>query len=575
MRTGQKVGSVTDSSGGAAQSRRPRAERLAPALAVVMLVAVSIGRVLTNGFDVVAADDSAYIQVGRELWRFHQPLLVDGTVFTIRSWLFPLVMGGASLVGGSDPFRGPRIVCWVFATAAIALATIVSARTARGWAAVATAAVVLATPVVWAVVPTTRIDTALVLFVVVLLLVIDTPTPGRALAAGVVAGLALLVKETSTPLVLLPLAYVGVLSRSAWWRFAARYVAAFVVTVSWWFVVVLVVEGKVFPLQGLQQAAKRGVPRVWPIGTSVWILLGLWAVGWALLLLRRHREPRARLLALAALAFLPATAIAWFDELALRQFFPIALLSCIATGVATTDLIGAIARRVAQNRRRAVAVGLALGAVAVMAVPVVLTQTRLELETEQPSLDRELAQWLGARVGTPDVVTTFKFRTALWVRLDGDAVLHDLEFDRSDRPPALPSAVAVDIRSDGYQTVTRKRLRDAVEGADYLLLTGPGRRSPIGLATWLREHGREVGLPLAAELGPGARGPWAYVFRVERPRVDEIPTIVSGFAAEAMLADHEFRPTPKTTVAGTPGSILRLRREVAPDSFSVLRAPAY
>ena len=100
---------------------------------------------------------------------------------------------------------------------------------------------------------------------------------------------------------------------------------------------------------------------------------------------------------------------------------PIALLSSIAVGVAATDSIAAIARRVADSRRHVATIALAVGAVAVMAVPVVLTQSRLELEVQEPGLDRELAQWLGARVGTPDVATTFKFRTPLWVRLDGDA----------------------------------------------------------------------------------------------------------------------------------------------------------
>jgi hypothetical protein len=550
-------------------------ERFAPAIAVAAVVSVALGRVLANGFDRVAADDAAYVRIGRELWRLHAPRFVDGSIYTIRSWAFPLLSGGASFLGGTDPFTGPRVLGWVLATTALALATVVAARIGRGWAAVATAVVLLATPVVWSIVPTTRIDTALVCLVVVLLLVIDTPTPRRAVAAGVVAGLALLVKETSAPLVFLPIAYLGVLSRPAWWRFAGRYVGAFAVTVSWWFVVVLAVDGEVFPLQGLRQAAARGVPRSWTMGASAWMLVALWIAGWAVLLLRRHREPRARLLVVAGLAFVPATAIAWVDELALRQFVPIALLSCIAVGVAAADSVAAIVRRTAGSRRRAVAVALAAGAVVAMTVPVVLTQSRLELDAPEPGIDRALAQWLGARPGTPDVATTFKYRTSLWVRLDGRAALHDLTFERSGGAPPLRSAVAVDIRGDGYQTVTRRHLREALDDADYLLLTGPGRRSPIGLATWLREHGRNVGLPLVAEFGAGRRGPWAYLFRVDRPRLRAIPTVVSGFAAEAMLADGGFRPTPHTTVAGTLGSIARVQHQVPKGSFAAIRAPAY
>ena len=133
MRVEQRVGSETAPSEppeGALGRRSP--ERFAPALAVAAVAAVSLVRILTNGFDLVAADDAAYIRIGRELWRLHEPLFVDGSVFTIRSWVFPLLTGGASLLGGTDPFMGSRILCWLFATTALALATVVAARIAVG-----------------------------------------------------------------------------------------------------------------------------------------------------------------------------------------------------------------------------------------------------------------------------------------------------------------------------------------------------------------------------------------------------------------------------------------------------------
>ena len=105
-------------------------------------------------------------------------------------------------------------------TAALALAVVIAFRLARGPAAVSTAVVLLATPVLWTIVPTTRVDVALIWFLMLVLLVMDTPTPRRMILGGVLAGVTLLVKETSAPLVILPLAYLGTLPRDEWRRLA-------------------------------------------------------------------------------------------------------------------------------------------------------------------------------------------------------------------------------------------------------------------------------------------------------------------------------------------------------------------
>ena len=180
------------------------------------MVAVSLYRVVTLGMEPVAPDDALYVGVGRALWNLQAPRRVDGIVFTQRAWAYPFLLGGMSRLFdggtfGGDPFTGARVVGWTLGTAALGLAVVLAYRHARGAGAVATAVVLLATPLLWTVVPSTLVDGTLMCFVVAVLLVVDRPTPGRMLAGGVLAGVTLLVKETSVLLVLLPLAYLGAL----------------------------------------------------------------------------------------------------------------------------------------------------------------------------------------------------------------------------------------------------------------------------------------------------------------------------------------------------------------------------
>ena len=91
-----------------------------------------------------------------------------------------------------------------------------------------------------------------------------------------------------------------------------------------------------------------------------------------------------------------------------------------------------------------------------------------------------------------------------------------------------------------------------MDGADYLVLTGPHRIGPIGLATWLTQHGESVGLVPVARVRDAGGTKWAYVFRVEDPKVRAIPTVLSTTAAERMAAQGSLHPKPPTVLAGSP-----------------------
>ena len=76
--------------------RSSRNSAVALAVAIATVIGVSLIRVASLGFAPVAPDDAVYIGVGRSLWGLHEPLGIDGTLFTVRSWAFPVMTGGAS-----------------------------------------------------------------------------------------------------------------------------------------------------------------------------------------------------------------------------------------------------------------------------------------------------------------------------------------------------------------------------------------------------------------------------------------------------------------------------------------------
>jgi len=521
-------------------------------VSVTAVVTVSLYRVITLGFVPVAPDDAAYIGVGRAIWGFREPLGIDGSLFTIRSWVYPAMVGGASRLFGGDPFAGPRVLGWILATAALALAVGFGFRLARGLGAVATAFAILAAPLLWTTVPSTRVEVALICSAMVLLLVMDTATPRRLLIGGVLAGVTFLIKETSAPLIILPLAYLGTVPRAEWWRLATRYVAGFAVTVSWWFLIVLIAKGEVFPLNGIQQASGRDIPRGWQLNASGKLLVALWVVSWLVVAMRRRHDPRARVLVLGALAFVPAAVIAFDKGFALRQFVPLGLLSSIALGVAVADGLGVVVRRV-PRRATQLAGGLVLVVGLVAVVPVVLTQDRTPIEESKGDLDENLAEWFAARPGVPAVLATFKFKAQFWARVEGDARLRGAPFEEVVPAPKLPDALWIGASGRKYRVMPRANVAGRLREADYLVLSGPHRFGPIALATWLEQHGKKVGLIPVAHFGPKSASSWAYVYEVDHPRVDLIPTVVTSGAVERMDREGTFTPDGPTVVAGTQG----------------------
>ena len=188
------------------------------------------------------------------------------------------------------------------------------------------------------------------------------------IGAGVLAGLTLLIKESSALLVLLPLAWLGAITFPEWKRYAVRFWCAFALTVVWWFVIVLVARGDVFPFEGLEQVSARNLARVWSPNAAAWLLVAGWVGAWILLAVRAWRNVGIRVLLLAMVAFVPPVFIAWSNHLDVRQFAPIAMLGAIAVGVAVAELLRS---PVARMPRPEIAVwGLAMVMVLAAVVPI-------------------------------------------------------------------------------------------------------------------------------------------------------------------------------------------------------------
>ncbi len=519
-------------------------------------------RVVAHGVLAIAPDDAEYIGVGRRLISFRSPTGIDGTLFTIRSWVWPLVIGSASRLGRGDPFRGPEILGVMLGASAVVGAVVFAYRRAGGAAAICAALVLMITPVLWDVAASPRIDGALLALLVLTVLIAAEPSPRRVVVAGLLAGLTMLVKETSAPLVLLPLAWWGVVPAAEWRRWAVRFVAAFMLAVGWWFVAVLVLRGEVFPFQGLAQAARRAVPRAWSLDPAALTLIAAWVVGAIVLVVYRRRAVGIRVLLLAAVAVLPATTIAWVDEFALRQFAPVALFGALIVALA----LNAVGTRLstAANRSalsRLVAVGLGVVALGAFVVPVARVGTHVRVFSAPP-LDRDLASWLDEHTSGPQTVaSTFRFKAQTWARVGERFTFEGLRFENPIDPPAAAPMVWVDWSAGSFHTLPRRELARATCRAATLTISGRHRPGPSALATWLARSGRPIGAVPVVGFGRRQDPAWVRVFALENFDPASIPTIVTTAAIER-LSDAQLLRIGDVVIAGTPTTLTRTAHRI-------------
>ncbi|MEO8437335.1 MAG: hypothetical protein ABI562_02680 [Chloroflexota bacterium] len=520
---------------------RLAAERWVGPILVAALVALALIRIALGGWASLAPDDARYLYVGLSILDGDGPVNPSGALFLLRSPIYGLALAtGSSLVGG-DPLVGARIVALVLALLGLAGALRLGWLLAGPGGAVGTAFALVATALVWQLLPSLRIDLTQTAAIVATLLAVWRPTTRRWVLGGVLLGVAILIKETALPLLLLPVALIGFVPAPRVARMAAVFIGAAVLTAAWWWIVVWFGTGQIFPLNALSVIEARDVVAPIRVARSAipWVLAAI--VGWGLIGWRSPSEPGARLLLVAGLCLVPAALYAASLGLNARNFVGLAVLSAIAIGAGGAWLVDALRGRIAtappSGRRTTAAVALAGLAIVALAIPVVGQR-----DAGRPTADRlgdELSGWLTANVPRGGrIVMAFREREAMALRLFGGADVAVLPIARVDPGEAPDNYLWMGLRDRqlfGYRRAAWTAVLTQPP-PDVLVLVGPHPFTPSDLLAGTATSAR-LGLDRVTTLEAG-------MDRAEILRVDpvtatsgasEVPLHLSEAAAVAWL----------------------------------------
>jgi hypothetical protein len=490
------------------------------------LVVLAVARLLLFGWAEVAPDDARYVFVGLSTLNGHGPLTPSGNVFLLRSPVYGIFLAAWSIVAGGGPLAGARIV------AALLTVSGLLAAVRLGWlggglvAAAGTALALLATPLIWNLLPTLRIDLPQTTGVLAVILALRRPTPRRWVLAGALFGLTVLVKETVVLLAFAPLAFVGVLPPARLARLWAGFLGAAALVAGWWWLVVWTQSGALFPLNAIGVIENRDVATVVRIDTYGAALMGVFSLAWLIVLTRARREPGARLLVLAAVALAPPTLYAAVNGLNARNDAGLAVLSAIAVGVAAARVIGSPAfnARIAGSIRLA---GPATIAAAVLGLAWAgAGQARLP-DPQEPALPGLIVDWLrGETPAGGRIVMTFRDAEIVGLELYGTDPVPGLAVVRVDPDTPLDQDLWLGLRDRQLFAYTRASWTALLgaPGTTNLVLAGPHPLTPVELMPSL-DRGGLPGLVLGRQLA--ADGEWASIYRVEPSAVRAGPGDVS------------------------------------------------
>jgi len=252
-------------------------------------------------------DEAKYIGLGLNILDGRGLITVFGVPFPNHSPVWPLLLAVPQRYLGIDALAVGHVLNAVSAAVTVALSGVLGWRVRPAAGALA-AVVMLAFPFLSSNARTAGLDlpaTALTLgFFVVALRAIDLRSTAMALGAGVLFGLAFLVKETALPFFPVPFlaALLTAIDMGRLARLTAAAVATAAVTVSWWFLVDAGLEGTVYRL---------GTP-AWTLGPIAVVVVVLVLVGWnAETLARRTAERRARVDASSGIVDRWRAIVAW------------------------------------------------------------------------------------------------------------------------------------------------------------------------------------------------------------------------------------------------------------------------
>ena len=473
----------------------------------------------------MGADHARYVYAGMSLLDGRGYVNESGETYLLRAPAYPLMVGGAYGIAGAT---GAHLVAWGLGLVALLLAIVVAERMGGPVAALATTAAVVAVAQFWEQLVSLGIDLPQAAMYLAAILLLWQPRPAYWLAAGGLLGVALLVKETIAPaVVLLPVAWLPVWSGLAWRRWAwlaSLFLLAVAVVAGWWWLLVLRETGLLFPLNSLQAIVPDEAALSVSLTPAI-LLAGLGAAAaWAYLLLARFRDPGVRLLVAGSLALAPAVVLTVALAQPARNLTAVVLLTCVATGVALADLLRALTPRVAAARARpalVAGVGVALVAAAAIGQLSISPPVADPLPADTAAVLRK-----GLEPGR-EIISTFRYRSALGVELFDEDVSVRLVPVRAVERAADPArylwlgerrGTLFGLTRDNWQRVLGS------PSAAYLVLIAPHPLTPAELIPTLRSGaGEEAGLTFVKRL----RGPTgtADVFEIAPDRIDRAPRI--------------------------------------------------
>lgn len=518
---------------------RPAATRWRPAAiavgALLALTGLALAR-LAGGWGALAPDDARYLFVGLSILDGHGPLTPSGDVYLQRSPLYGVALAlGSRLIGG-DPLNGAHLVAAAAALLGLVGALRLAWLSAGSMAVVGTAIALAGTPLIWSLLPSPRIDLTHAAMVVGVLLLAQRPTTGRWTMAGIALGLVILVKETALPLAALPLALPMIVPGSVARRLAVAYLAAAVLTASWWWVLVYGASGQIFPANALAVAEARDVAGTLRLGWTAVPLVAASVLGWIAVARLARTDLGARLLVASAIGLLPASAYAASLGLNARNFAGLAVLSAVAVGIGGSMLIGRIRARASATHGRARPALAASLAIAAVALPL-LGQMSVQ-RPDKDQLTDDIVAWVGTHVPVGGSITmSFDEREAVAVRRFGRTdvrLLGARRIDAGDDPAVYLWMGLRDAQLFGY---TRASWVAGLTNAPaaFLVLVGPHPFTPFELTAYSEGEQALPGLTTVATFD--ADGRHADVLRVDPAEVaSRTDTVALHLSADAALA---------------------------------------
>jgi hypothetical protein len=486
---------------------------------IAIVAGIAATRLAIGGWESMSPDHARYVYSGMSLLADRGYVIEAGGPFLVRSPAYPVLVGGAFSLAGAN---GAHLIAWTLGVGGLLLAIAFAARLAGPVAAVAAALAVATTPLFWEQIVSIGIDMPQAALFLAALLLFLRPTARRWLAAGAVLGAAVLVKETVAPAaVLLPLAWLPRWSKLGWRRWGGLtlvFGSVIVIVTGWWWIYVWQETGLVFPLNALESIVRDEAPASVNPRPAL-VLAALVAIAaWARIIFGRWRDPGVRVLMAAALSVTPAVTAAIVLSQPVRNVAILALLSCVAIGVATADVRSWAWRRLPTPARR----GIAAGFIATLIAAPAIGQSSVSSASEDP-LPAQIAELLrpGLMPGEA-VVSSFRYRSELGVEL----------FENRVSVRLIPIAV-VYRAGDPARFIWLGERRGTLFGlsrngweralgsrpAAYLAIAVPHPLSPAELLSALRSSaGWDAGLTHMAQL----RGPtgMADVFEVNPARVE-------------------------------------------------------